>query len=186
MVLKKSNLIKRKADLEYISKKTKLSTDRASILTEEPQDFHLLIDQLSLKRHYIKDLKKVSFPLLFKLKLFKNAQKFDFNLEEKAHVADTVCKYFNPRNKNKRRELSLTTDSTEKSALVAFCLISLFFHDFQKEMGEYVPPGFRNWEDYITKGLSSGKSINIELSKHVREWMEIIQKTKKEIDKYEY
>ena len=135
MVLKKSNLIKRKADLEYISKKTKLSTDRASILIEEPQDFHLLIDQLSLKRHYIKDLKKVSFPLLFKLKLFKNAQNFDFDLEEKAHVADTVCKYFNPRNKNKRRELSLTTDSTEKSALVAFCLISLFFHDFQKEMG---------------------------------------------------
>jgi hypothetical protein len=81
MVLKRSNLIKRKADLEYISKKTKLSTDRASILIEEPQDFHLLIDQLSLKRHYIKDLKKVSFPLLFKLKLFKNAQKFDFDLE---------------------------------------------------------------------------------------------------------
>ena len=186
MVLKRSNLIKRKADLEYISKKTKLSTDRASILIEEPQDFHLLIDQLSLKRHYIKDLKKVSFPLLFKLKLFKNAQKFDFDLEEKAHVSDTVCKYFNPRNKSKKRELSLTTDSTEKSALIAFCLISLFFQDFQKEMGEYVPHGFRNWEDYIIKGLSGGKSINIKLSKHVREWMGIIQKTKKEIDRHEY
>ncbi len=186
MVLKKPNLIKRKADLEYISKKTKLSTDRASVLTEEPQDFHLLINQLSLKRHYIKDLKKVSFPLLFKLKLFKNAQNYDFKIEEKAYVADTVCKYFNPRNKNRKKELSLTTDSTEKSALVAFCLISLFFQDFHKEMGEYVPHGFKNWEDYITKGLSSGKSINIELSKHVREWMEIIQKTKKEIDKHEY
>ena len=53
-------------------------------------------------------------------------------------------------------------------------------------MGEYVPHGFKNWEDYIVKGLSKGKSINIELSKHVTEWMEIIQKTKKEIDKYEY
>ena len=186
MVLKRSNLIKRKADLEYISKKTKLSTDRASVLTEEPQDFHLLVDQLSLKRHYIKDLKKVSFPLLFKLKLFKNAQNYAFKIEEKAYVADTVCKYFNPRNKNRKKELSLTTDSTEKSALVAFCLISLFFQDFQKEMGDYVPHGFKNWEDYIVKGLSSGKSINIELSKHVREWMEIIQKTKKEIDKHEY
>ena len=186
MVLKRPNLIKRKADLEYISKKTKLSTDRASILTEEPLDFHLLVDQLSLKRHYIKDLKKVSFSLLFKLKLFKNAQNFDFKVEEKAYVADSVCKYFNPRNKSKKRELSLTTDSTEKSALIAFCLISLFFGDFHKEMGEYVPHGFKDWEDYIAKGLSSGKSINIELSKHVREWMEIIQKTKKEIDRYEY
>jgi len=186
MVLKRSNLIKRKADLEYISKKTKLSTDRASVLTEEPLDFHLLIDQLSLKRHYIKDLKKVSFPLLFKLKLFKNAQGYNFKIGEKAYVADTLCKYFNPRSKNKKRELSLTTDSTEKSALVAFCLISLFFQDFRKEMGDYVPSGFRNWEDYIEKGLSSGKSINIELSKHVIEWMGIIQKTKKEIDKHEY
>jgi hypothetical protein len=186
MVLKRPNLIKRKADLEYISKKTKLSTDRASVLTEEPQDFHLLIDQLSLKRHYIKDLKKVSFSLLFKLKLFKNAQDFNFKIEEKAYVADTVCKYFNPRNKSKKKELSLTTDSTEKSALIAFCLISLFFSDFQKEMGDYVPHGFRNWEDYIVKGLSRGKSLNIELSKHVREWMEVIQKTKKEIDRYEY
>ena len=186
MVLKRPNFIKRKADLEYISKKTKLSTDRASILTEETQDFHLLVDQLSLKRHYIKDLRKVSFPLLFKLKLFKNAQGCNFKIEEKAYVADTICKYFNPRNKSKKKELSLTTDSTEKSALIAFCLISLFSSDFQKEMGEYVPHGFRNWEDYIIKGLSNGKSVNIELSKHVREWIEVIQKTKKEIDRYEY
>jgi len=46
MVLKKSNLIKRKADLEYISKKTKLSTDRASILIEEPQDFFNTISKI--------------------------------------------------------------------------------------------------------------------------------------------
>jgi len=154
-------------DIEYITKATNLSLEKAKILTEEPRDLDLVTEQIVKKPLFKKDLAALSFPFFIKLVIFRFANESEFKMEEKSYVAGLVERFI-PMLKKREKLIHKKGQPVSPEDIAGFCLVALgFAHDKIDSSNEEL---VNHAQEHFNK---AGKE---EMAKGVGKWVEIFQK----------
>jgi hypothetical protein len=120
------------SDISFLSKKTKLSKERAHLLFEEKEDGDLVLEQLGRKRLTRKELLELSFPLFIKLLINKEAKTLD--QKYKNYISDFVGVFYPQIMMAKRIKTKVPRKHTEENAQYFFTLASFFAEDMAAQM----------------------------------------------------
>ena len=160
-------------DITFIAKKLKTSKEIISKLTEEPEDFNLIAEELVKKKLKKKDYAGLSFGLYSKLVIFSDPEACKFEISEKCYVAKIIGELF-PRLNNRENFgpfiRKITPEPTESGAKYYFVISSLFNDKVNCKDNAVIQ------EKYISAGLNCSHST---LYKHIPEWISILRGLKK-------
>jgi hypothetical protein len=169
------------SDIEYISKKTKLSEEKVYILIEDPKDFNLIINELA--KDEIEDgILTISFELFTKLHIYKITLDSKYNFNEKNYVSETISNIYPKLDKYKIENIDIQDtwetlyEPNEDLAKYYFTLLSLFDKSLDKRRRQFPTKNF-----LYKKALDGfNKSNHQEIAKHLNNWIILIKRMQEE------
>ena len=114
-------------DIEFISRKTKLNTEKTCSLFEEKKDGDLVLEQLSQKRITKKEILELSFPVFIKILVNREMKKID--QKYKNYISDFTGVYYPRIMHASRIKTKIPRKLNEENAQYFFVLASFFEDD---------------------------------------------------------
>ena len=169
------------SDIEYISKKTKLSEEKVYILIEDPKDFNLIINELA--KDEIEDgILTISFELFTKLHIYKITLDSKYNFNEKNYVSETISNIYPKLDKHKIENIDIQDtwetlyEPNEDLAKYYFILLSLFDKSLDRRRRQFPTKNF-----LYKKALDGfNRSNHQEIAKHLNNWITLIKRMQEE------
>lgn len=158
-----------KADIEYIASKTKLSTEKTILLTEEEKDLNLVLEQLVKEPLSKNELNPLSRLTAIKLIILRFSRETNFPLREKMYVATVINKHLPVI---KRRESLQIIDDAPYEEMAGFCFVAL---------GLAQETVNKDNENILDSAIENFDKANISnMSSHCVEWINILHNIKKQ------
>ena len=169
------------SDIEYISKKTKLSEEKVYILIEDPKDFNLIINELA--KDEIEDgILTISFELFTKLHIYKITLDSKYNFNEKNYVSETISNIYPKLDKHKIENIDIQDtwetlyEPNEDLAKYYFTLLSMFDKSLDRRRRQFPTKNF-----LYKKALDGfNRSNHQEIAKHLNNWITLIKRMQEE------
>jgi hypothetical protein len=169
------------SDIEYISKKTKLSEEKVYILTEDPKDFNLIINELA-KDNLEEGILTISFELFTKLHIYKITLDSKYNFNEKNYVSETISNIYPKLDKEKIENVDIQDswetlyEPNEDLAKYYFTLLSLFDKSLDRRRRQFPSKNF------LYKKALDGfyNSEHNEIANHLNNWIILVKRMKEE------
>lgn len=169
------------SDIEFISKKTKLSEEKVYLLAESEEDINLIINELA-KQELEDGLLTISFELFTKLYVFKISSNLNYKIKEKAYVSSTISQVYPKLDKSKIENITIQEDwetlwePDEQLAKYYFVLLSMFKESLDRKRRSYPNPNI-----FYKKAIEGFENANqIEIARHLDIWIKLIRRMKEE------
>ena len=115
------------ADIKFLSRKTKLNSEKTQSLFEEKKDADLILEQISNRRLTKKELVELSFPLFIKILINKELKKVD--QKYKNYISDFTAEFYPIIMMADRIKTKIPRKLNEKNAQYFYVLACFFEED---------------------------------------------------------
>lgn len=159
-------------DINFISKKIKLSIKKTKTLIEDPIDLNLILDEISQHNFIREEFLNLSFELISRIVVFKFGREPNIDLSEKSYIADILIKHFPVILRYKTIRPIPSNPNSREFAEYCLILLGLFGHKvFKEKVGKY-----KSYVLNFYKSFEQQKTLHSNLSL----WFKIFEKIRTE------
>lgn len=159
-----------KKDVEFLSKKTKLSIKKVKLLTEEEGDLNLVLEQITTAPPTKAELSSLSFGLLIKVVIYHYSRSSKIDIKEKSYISSLFEKYIAAIYHSKLFKSVPKNKQDKDFAEYLFVLLGFFSDKIDanehKKYKSYLYDYLRNDDDHR------------ELFKNLEKWFDILNRIK--------